>query len=165
MHLNQSTIVRQNTFPSQVIGVTLVDISSTGVTRGEGKQRNQHRNWETTLQIFSLLTQPIVTQPPICVDACSPEIKDGPLWKRYGKFFQFQASMLLPKCNMWIFQICSENTEVFGPDLDNLRNSFDMIPVITGLDETVTIQPASFNTKNKELINIQFFDSSLGILK
>jgi hypothetical protein len=40
-----------------------------------------------------------------------------------------------------------------------------MIPIITGLDETVTIQPASFNTKNKELVNIQFFDSSLSILK
>ncbi len=50
----------QYDFPSSVWGISLVDITATGVTRGEGKQRNQQRNWETVLQTIGILTQPTV---------------------------------------------------------------------------------------------------------
>ena len=43
-------------------GVTLVDITATGVIRHVAEQeleRNQQRNWETILQIISLRTQPM----------------------------------------------------------------------------------------------------------
>jgi hypothetical protein len=145
-------------YPSQVLGVTLVDITATGVTRGDDKKRNQQRNWETVLQMFGLLTQPIITQEPVCLDAKDPDAKAQGIMSRYGKNIQFQHTMLLATCNIWIFQICSENADVFGPNLSIIKNAFDMIPIITDLDEHVTLNPASFNTSNSELINIQFFD-------
>ena len=50
--------------PTVVYGISMVDVTCTGVTRGDGLQRNQQRNWETVLQTFGLLTQPQIIQYP-----------------------------------------------------------------------------------------------------
>ena len=50
--------------PSAVWGISLVDITETNVTRGNSKQRNQQRNWETVIQTAGLLTQAVVLQEP-----------------------------------------------------------------------------------------------------
>jgi hypothetical protein len=49
-------------------GVSLVDITPTGVIRGvndDALERNQQRNWETVLQCIGLRTQPQYIQEPI----------------------------------------------------------------------------------------------------
>ena len=46
------------------IGISLIDITSTGITRGESLERNQQRNWESLVQALSLKTQiEIITYP------------------------------------------------------------------------------------------------------
>ena len=48
-------------------GFSLVDITSTGVSRGmdDTLERNQQRNWETVLQCIGLRTQPHYVQEPV----------------------------------------------------------------------------------------------------
>ena len=55
---------------------TLVDITKTGDVRGNGKPRNQQRNFETLTQTVSILAQPWEVKPPT---------KDT--WSKYHKQF------------------------------------------------------------------------------
>ena len=48
--------------PSAVWGITFVDCTPTGITKGDNKARNQQRNWETIIQTFGILTQPIILE-------------------------------------------------------------------------------------------------------
>ena len=41
-------------------------------------------------------------------------------------------------------------------DIDTLQNDFDLIPIITDLDETAKFENAHFITKNTALTNISF---------
>lgn len=142
--------------PSAVYGVSFVDVTCTGVTRGEGQERNQQRNWETVLQIFGLLTQPVVLQLP---EEHYYNADDGfvgsELFQRIGTQHQFVIQMLRPDTRFWVFAIGSERADVL--DCDRLDSLFDMIPVIPKLTETIKLEPSVFHTVNKELINIQFF--------
>jgi len=144
--------------PSAVWGVSLVDITCTGVTRGDGKSRNQQRNWETVLQTVGILTQPIVLQLP---ELHSFSKEDGfihsELYNKIGEKHKFQMIMMNPNVNMWMFAIGSEHADVFGENLDRLHEAFDMIPVIPGLDNTIQLKPSVFHTQDPEYINIQFF--------
>ena len=45
------------TIENSWIGMSLIDITPTGITRGESDARNQQRNWESLVQALSLKTQ------------------------------------------------------------------------------------------------------------
>ena len=48
---------------------TLVDITATGVVRGDNEiKRNQQRNWETITQLLQLRTQISLTEVPVLTD-------------------------------------------------------------------------------------------------
>jgi len=66
---------------------------------------------------------------------------------------------LKPELNFWIFAIGSEHNGVFGENLDRLNNAFDMIPIVPNLDSSIDLKPSVFQTKDPELINIQFFEA------
>lgn len=145
-------------FPSAVWGISLVDITATGVTRGESKQRNQQRNWETVLQTVGILTQPIVLQYPERHTFNNQDNFVGSeLYNIIGDKHKFQLTMLNPNINIWMFAVGSEREDVFGPNLSRLHETFDMIPVIPGLENTVQLSPSVFHTQDPEFINIQFF--------
>ena len=141
---------------SAVYGVSFVDITATGATRGEGLERNQQRNWDTVLQIFGLLTQPIVFElPQVYSYNQDDKFIGSELFKRLGKRHQFVIEMLRPDTRFWMFAIGSESVDVIT--VQKLNELFDYIPVISGLRETIQLEPSVFQTQDSELINIQFF--------
>jgi hypothetical protein len=81
------------------------------------RARNQHRNWETIMQMISLRAQPTIVQEPHCVDG---------VW-------QFEFSVETPG-------VYSTNNDV--DNLDGLLNECAGIPMVVGLDETGTINPS-----------------------
>jgi hypothetical protein len=142
--------------PSAVYGISFVDITCTGVTRGESLARNQQRNWETVLQIFGLLSQPIILQKPeehLC--NAQDNFIGSELFKGMGKQHQFVVELLKPDTRFWIFAIGSELTDVL--QCNKLKDLFDLVPVIPELNETIKLKPSVFHTSDKQLINIQFF--------
>ena len=74
------------------------------------RARNQHRNWETLLQMISLRAQPNIVS--------EPQSEDG-IW-------QFEFSIETPG-------VYSVNTEL--DNLDGLLNECAGVPMIVGLDE------------------------------
>jgi len=145
--------------PSAVYGVSLVDITATGVTRGEGLVRNQQRNWETLLQTFGILTQPIVLQSPELHEFTNKDdFAKSKVFTKIGTKHQFVIEMVSPAIKMWVFAIGSEHRDVFGiNETSRLNEVFDLVPVIPNLENTIELKPSVFHTTNKEFINIQFF--------
>lgn len=110
--------------------ITLVDITSTGITRnhtGDEHQRNQHRNWETVLQVLGIRTQPTVLDGPIT------DIVDEFVVKNlFGDMYSGEQ-------RIWAAGFSIEHRDVYKKD-DNqlalLEENFNQVPIITGLDET-----------------------------
>lgn len=110
-------------------GITLVDITATGVIRhtaADEIQRNQQRNWETVLQCIGIKAQPLHIDGPyvtkLMIDQTTPfpEIYFGE-----------------HKC--WIFSFGVEHQDVFladGDPVKGLDEAFQRVPIICGLEET-----------------------------
>jgi hypothetical protein len=144
--------------PTAVYGITLIDCTPTGVTKGDSKERNQQRNWETIIQTFGILTQPIILESPQMDMFTGNEVlQSSHLYTQLGKKHKFVFEMLKPELNLWMFAIGSEHNGVFGENLERLHDAFNMIPVIPNLDSSIDLKPSVFQTKDPELINIQFF--------
>jgi hypothetical protein len=110
-------------------GVTLVDITATGVVRHTTTnelERNQQRNWETVLQCIGIKAQ--------------PQLIDGP----YHKTFLIDETTNFPEIyfgeqRCWIFSFGVEHEDVFQIDNDpvaGLDQAFAKVPIICGLEET-----------------------------
>ena len=125
-----------NTRRMNIICKTLFDCTCTGVTghfrssqvpypdrtgrlihtvADWNRARNQHRNWETIMQMISLRAQPTVVTEPTCTDG---------VWS-------FEFSVETPG-------VYSTNNNV--DNLDGLLNECDGIPMIVGLDEADSIE-------------------------
>lgn len=110
--------------------ITLVDITNTGTTRnnpGCEKSRDQQRNWETVLQTIGLRAQPIMVDGPV-----SDIVDDDLVAKLFGE-------MHTGSQRIWIANIGIEHKDVFMQDDDPLlllKNDFNQVPVVAGLDET-----------------------------
>lgn len=109
-------------------GYTLVDVTATGVTRGDddNSKRNQQRNWETVLQCMSLRTQPLHIQEPVTATFEDISIAE------FGEFYTGAQQI-------WTWSWAVEREEVY--DLPNrplagLHQDFEQVPIVTGLDET-----------------------------
>lgn len=103
------------------IGISLHDITVTGVTRGECDRRNQQRNWESLVQALCLKTQIEIVIYPEKIENFN--IANSEL---FGSFY-------VPLQTVWAFGFYSEaniyTEEILTKDCDN-------IPMITGLEET-----------------------------
>jgi len=145
-------------------GVSFVDITATGITRGNSRERNQQRNWETVLQTVGLISQPIVIQEPDVLSYMNTEnFKVQQLYSVLGKQHRFNLEFMNPNLNVWMFAIGSEHADVFGEKCERLNAVFDLIPIIPNLDETIVLNPSVFHTTDPELINIQFFPASSNV--
>ena len=110
-------------------GVTLVDITATGITRYRPEQeleRNQQRNWETVLQVIGLRAQPQLIEGPICREFTIDESTAfGEMY--YGK----------QKCWIWCFGVDSEDVFLHNEDpVGGLDKDFAQVPIVCGLEET-----------------------------
>lgn len=120
---------------------TLVDITETGARRGEDpKLHRQQQNFLTVMQTIGLRVNPTYVNAP-------EVIKDIPIKYNLGSKYN-------TKQNIWkyTFDIDYEG----ALDLDTLLNDFDLIPIITGLEETAKFDNAHFLTKNTATNNIYF---------
>lgn len=121
---------------------TVVDISQTNARRGEDKKKeNQQANFNTMFQTIGLR----VNVEPL---KCTQSIID--VDKRKHKF----GSAIKGKQRVWEFEF--ENTYEGALTTDMMIEDFDLIPVITNLDETAANTNSIFSTKHVSDKNIMF---------
>lgn len=126
-----------------ILCATLIDITDTGVIRGESQERDQQRNWQTVLQVLSLKTQPEIVHPPGLI-----EVDD------VNRFFF--GDDFHDKHNVWVFAFRSAN--VGGNySIEELTDDFEQVPVILGLNETARILLPLFFTRGT-MKNIYFVE-------
>ena len=137
--MNDSTVYRCH-------GYTLVDITNTGVTKynkGQEKYRNQHRNYETLIQLLSLRTQIFsLTQKSFESDVSDYE---------FGAHYTGHHMI-------WSFTFDVEYKDVYNKDgcpFGILLEDFSQVPVIVGLTETASFPLPIFYTKS-EFKNVHF---------
>ena len=110
-------------------GVTLVDITATGVIRhttADEIQRNQQRNWETVLQCIGIKAQPQLIEGPYCKTVVIDETTVFP-------------EMYHGEQRCWIFSFGVDHEDVFQTKDDpvaGLDQAFTKVPIICGLEET-----------------------------
>lgn len=118
-----------NTCMKFFTGVTLVDITATGVTRhrvGHETERDQQRNWETVLQVIGLRAQPQLIEGPVCR---SYELDEN---TAFGEMYHGLQKV-------WVFTFGVDHEDVFLDNKDpvgGLDKDFAQVPVICGLEET-----------------------------
>ena len=120
---------------------TLVDITETNARRGDDpKEFRQHQNFLTVMQTIGLRVNPTYVKTPRI-------IKDIPSKYNLGSKYK-------TKQNIWeyVFDIDYDG----ALDVDTLVNDFDLIPIITDLDETAKFENAHFITKKSDVCNIFF---------
>lgn len=138
--------------------LTLVDITNTGVTRNtpdREHERNQQRNWETVLQVLGLRAQPTVVTP-VTSEELSSELID----QLFGEMYQGRSQ------RVWAAGFSIEHKDVYLQDNDQLKllkEDFNQVPVVLGLDETARfILPIFYSSGS--LKNIAFYGGVLGRL-
>jgi hypothetical protein len=126
-------------------GYTLIDISDTGViTVDDSPRRNQHRNWETLVQVLGLRAQLMLLS--------SPEVMELDVSKlEFGE--DFTGKQLV-----WVFKFGVEQEDVYAnanTAYGNLESDCSCVPVIIGLNETAKITVPTFCTMGNQK-NIYF---------
>ena len=130
---------------------TLIDITETGIIRGNSKQRDQQRNWECVLQVLSLRTQPIVLEGPIRLDLIDFKTHIG-VKNTYGEFYH---DLPFPQ-TVWAIKFTSEQNGIYSKE--QIYEDFDKVPIILGLDETARFILPMFNSYGS-LKNIHLFSA------
>lgn len=119
---------------------TVIDMTETNVGRsGEAKQRNQQANYNTVVQTAGLRVNPM----PIALES-KVGVVDG---------IGFGSS-IKDKQRYWVFTFQHEFENALN--IDQIKDDFDLVPVITGLDETAMINNSAFRTKDSVETNIVF---------
>jgi hypothetical protein len=110
-------------------GITLVDITATGVIRHTAAnelQRNQQRNWETVLQCISIKAQPQLIEGPYCKQVIVDQTTAFP-------------DIYFGEQRVWFFSFGVDYEDVFlekDDPVGALDSTFSKVPIICGLDET-----------------------------
>ena len=121
---------------------TLVDITETNARRvsRNDKEFQQQQNFLTVLQTIGLRVNPTYVSAPVVV-------KETPSKLGLGKDYK-------TKQNVWefTFDIDYEN----ALDIETLQNDFNLIPFISGLDETLKFENDVFLPQNHAKTNILF---------
>ena len=131
--------------------MTLVDLTKTDAVRHYDRgmpesqvdyelKRNQHRNWQTIIQVISLRTQIMYLSEPV--------MTPDQFLKEFGTKFNKGA--------YWTFQFGVEGEDVFDSPtqpgkvlVDDLHN----VPIVVNLTEDVSIRPAIIDTLNADTKN------------
>lgn len=129
---------------------TLVDVTKTNVVnynKGQEKQRNQQRNWETVIQLLSLRAQLIYID---YVGSQLANVKDYSFGINY-----------IDQQRVWTFNFAIEHAEVFAVQHDRygaLKQDFRLSPIILGLDETARPNISLFHPSGPDK-NIYFIQT------
>ena len=124
----------------RILLTTVVDITETHAMRGsEKKQVNQQANYNTMIQTIGLRVN---IEPVSCVTDISDVSKMG-----FG-------SAIKGKQRYWKFIFDNEYEDALT--IDMLLSDFDLVPIITDLDETAHINNSVFRTNHPTDTNIVF---------
>ena len=120
---------------------TLVDITETHARRGDDpKQHRQQQNFLTVLQTIGLRVNPEYVGSPTIISEVPSKLGLGRSYKTKQSVWKY------------VFDIDYEG----ALDIETLVNDFDLIPIITQLDETANFENAHFLSKNTAKTNITF---------
>ena len=119
---------------------TVVDITETHQNKNDGsKEYQQQCNFNSLLQIIGIKINPYYSQ--------SPQEHSIDIDNEFGSNIKGEHSV-------WTFEVDVEYEG--GISKEDLLELFDLIPVITDLNETVKINKNVFHTKDKKYKNILF---------
>jgi len=125
---------------------TLIDITPTGKNRGrgqEGKSVDQQTNWLTFQNCAMLRTNMEFGEVTVKEDIVDKYL--------FGKDFE-------GKQRIWSVTLTpSQDTAV---SVDMLKDDCDLVPMISGLDESIKNHNDVFMTKDENKTNILFINSS-----
>lgn len=147
-------------------GYSLIDITNTGVLAAYkpdaqsfmdnasqvvkdqlswNRSRNQQRNWETLMQLISMITQPTVLQQPI-------QKKNQDLLN-----YKFSYTGIH---TVWEFIIGAEHAQVFDSNIPSGRliEMCNKIPIVLNLKETFEPNNSIFDTETD--VNLYFENSN-----
>jgi len=120
---------------------TLVDITETAARRGEDpKKYKQHQNFLTVMQTIGMRVNPTYLSTPLVV-------KEVPSKLGMGTSFKTEQSV-------WKYVFDIDYADAI--DIETLVNDFNLIPIITELEETAQFDNAHFLTKDTAKCNISF---------
>jgi len=118
---------------------TLFDITETRARKGDDSFKvKQQQNYLSILNTIGLRVNPTYVSPPA--------VKEQEL-KGFGTDYKG-----LQRVWSYTFDVDYEG----ALDVETMINDFDLCPIITGLEETVDINPAVIRTQNKAKTNIIF---------
>jgi len=118
---------------------TLVDITETGERKGPNKLAvGQQTNWDTIIQVIGLRANP----EPVSLHVEEASIKD----LQFGKAYK-------GKQKYWVFEFSIPEGST---SISALQSDFDLVPYISDLTETSTIDIHAFLTKDPNNCNIFF---------
>lgn len=118
---------------------TLFDITETRARKGDDSFKvRQQQNYLTILNTIGLRVNPTYVATPV---------KTNEVIKGFGTDYK-------GKQNVWTYTFDVDYESAL--DLETLVSDFDLIPIITGLEESVQLDPATIRTQNKAKINIIF---------
>lgn len=113
---------------------TLIDITATGNRKNieNTKSRDQQRNWETAEQLIGLRTHTTIIASPGSPKFVSTERHE------FGSVYNTTQV----RCWKFIFRaITGKNQDI----IKELEYDFNKVPIIPGLDETITLDLPIFN--------------------
>lgn len=117
---------------------TLVDITETNARKSDDPYGyRQQQNWMSFLQTASLRVNIYPVSQSVNKESAA----------KFGSKYK-------GKHNVWTVDFNIEYEG--GLELDMLVDDFDLVPIITGLDETAEINNNVFRTKDSEYMNILF---------
>lgn len=122
---------------------TLIDITKTDARRGDQSNLyKQQQNFFSVVQTISLRANPIIDTDPVC-EKCST--------KSIGFGTEFSGDHMV-----WslVFSFDQEGSHT----LELLREDFNMVPFISGLNETVKFKEHAFNSVDPKRANIVFVE-------
>lgn len=119
---------------------TLIDISETKVYRGPDRvQVSKQANYNTIIQTIGLRANPL----PSAVEQLNEDVKKH----KFGSNFK-------DKHNIWKLTFEIEMSEAHS--LSMLENDFNLVPILTELDETIEINTSVLKTTDIKEKNIYF---------
>ena len=121
--------------------ITLIDITETRAKFDKSNPAwHQQQNFITVLSTIGIRSNPIVKKSPVC----TVESVKG---NGFGTVFKEEQKI-------WRLQFEFEREEAHSVDF--LIEDFDLVPVISRLDETVKLKNSVFETKNRSYRNTVF---------
>lgn len=118
---------------------TLVDITETGARKGQEKNLyNQQQNYLTVIQTIGLRVNILTNKKPTIVTKSAKEF----------------GTRYVGEQKVWIFAFEVEYEDALS--LDVLIKDFDLVPIITNLEESVKINTSVFRTTDSKDKNILF---------